>query len=162
LAPIEPERVDPHASLQRLLWRYLEGFGPASARDFCQFAMQRQPPVQAALTALADQLMTYAGPGGEVLFDVPGMPITPADTPVPARLLGMWDSALLAYADRSRIIPDEYRPLVIRRNGDVLPTILIDGRVAGVWRVVNGAVEATAFHPLTDDDGWHLPTKPTA
>ncbi|NUK28238.1 winged helix DNA-binding domain-containing protein, partial [Streptomyces lunaelactis] len=65
------------------------------------------------------------------------------------RLMAMWDSILLAYADRSRVIPPAYRPLVIRRNGDVLPTLLVDGHVAGVWRPADGGIEATAFHPLS-------------
>jgi hypothetical protein len=30
----------------------------------------------------------------------------------------------------------------------VLPTLLVDGYVAGVWRPVDGGIEATAFHPL--------------
>jgi hypothetical protein len=34
-------------------------------------------------------------------------------------------------------------------NGDVLPTLLVDGYVAGVWRPVPDGIEATAFHPLT-------------
>jgi hypothetical protein len=33
-------------------------------------------------------------------------------------------------------------------NGDVLPTLLVDGYVAGVWRAVPAGIEATAFHPL--------------
>lgn len=61
----------------------------------------------------------------------------------------MWDSVLLAYADRGRVIPRAYRPLVLRRNGDVLPTLRVDGYVAGVWRAVEGGIEATAFHSLT-------------
>jgi hypothetical protein len=64
----------------------------------------------------------------------------------------MWDSILLAYADRSRIIPPEYRRSVIRSNGDTLPTLLVDGRVSGIWRPVNGGLEATAFRRLTDDE----------
>jgi hypothetical protein len=60
----------------------------------------------------------------------------------------MWDNILLAYADRSRVIPPDYRKLVTRSNGDVLPTLLVDGHVAGVWRPVVEGIEATAFHPL--------------
>ena len=67
--------------------------------------------------------------------------------------MAMWDSTLLAYVDRSRIIPPDYRELVIRTNGDVLPTLLVDGHVAGVWRPVDGGIEATAFHRL---DGRRL------
>ncbi len=63
----------------------------------------------------------------------------------------MWDSTLLAYQDRSRVIPPDYRRLVIRQNGDVLPTLLVDGYVAGVWRPVGGGIEATAFHPLPEE-----------
>ena len=59
-------------------------------------------------------------------------------TTLPPRLLGMWDSVLLAYEDRSRVIPDAHRQHVIRRNGDVLPTVLVDGLVRGVWRSVAG------------------------
>ncbi len=40
---------------------------------------------------------------------------------------------------------------MIRSNGDVLPTLLVDGYVAGVWRPVDGVIEATAFHPLPDE-----------
>jgi hypothetical protein len=91
------------------------------------------------------------GPDGVELLDVPGAPRPPGEVPAPARLLGMWDSVLLAYHDRSRVIPPEHRTLVTRRNGDVLPTLLVDGQVAGVWRPVEGAIEAAAFHPLPDE-----------
>jgi hypothetical protein len=66
--------------------------------------------------------------------------------------MAMWDSTLLAYADRGRVIPEPYRKLVIRRNGDVLPALLVDGYVAGVWRPVDGSIEVTAFHRLPDGD----------
>lgn len=45
----------------------------------------------------------------------------------------MWDSMLLAYEDRSRVIPDAYRRRLVQVNGDFLPAILVDGEVAGVW-----------------------------
>jgi len=64
--------------------------------------------------------------------------------------MAMWDNILLAYMDRSRVIPPDYRKLVTRMNGDVLPTLLVDGYVAGVWRPVEGGIEATAFHRLPD------------
>jgi hypothetical protein len=53
------------------------------------------------------------------------------------RFLPKWDSALLAYAapERTRILPDELRSTVIRKNGDVLPTVLVDGFVAASWDI---------------------------
>jgi hypothetical protein len=140
-------------SVQWLLLRYLQAFGPASAQDFAQFTMLRRPVVQQALTALAGKVELREGPEGAILYDVAGAPVPDGDTTAPPRLLPMWDSVLLAYADRARVIPPDYRALVIRRNGDVLPTLLVDGRVAGVWRPVEGGIEATAFHRL-DAAAW--------
>ena len=52
----------------------------------------------------------------------------------------MWDSTLLAYADRGRVIPAAHRPYVTRRNGDVLPTLLERQHPDGGWgsRVSHG------------------------
>lgn len=143
---LPPERRE--ASVRWLLRRYLEAFGPASVADFAQFTMLTRAVARDALGALAGELERLEGPDGSELFDVPGAPLPAEDTPAPPRLLPMWDSILLAYLDRSRVVPPDYRRLVTRNNGDVLPTLLVDGHVAGVWRPVEGGIEATAFHRL--------------
>ncbi len=70
-----------------------------------------------------------------------------------ARLDRFDPTDLDAYADRARVIRADYRPWVIRRNGDVLPALLVDGQVAGVWRAAFGGIEVTAFHRL-DPTAW--------
>lgn len=147
------EPTSHEASVGRVLLRYLRAFGPASAQDIARFTMLRQPVVRGGLQVLAGQLEEVEGPDGARLFDVPGAPRPDEETVAPPRLLPMWDSVLLAYDDRSRIIPPAYRTQVIRRNGDALPTLLVDGYVAGVWRPVADGIEATAFHCL-DDAAW--------
>ncbi|MFF5839987.1 winged helix DNA-binding domain-containing protein [Streptomyces massasporeus] len=146
--PVPEGRETVAEALHHLVLRYLAGFGPASVADVAQFAMVPRAPVRRALLALGGAVEQLRGPDGTVLYDVPGAPRPPADTPAPPRLMAMWDSVLLAHADRSRVIPPAYRRLVIRVNGDVLPTLLVDGRVAGVWRALDGGIEATAFHDL--------------
>jgi DNA glycosylase AlkZ-like len=136
-------------ALQTLVRCYLEGFGPASIADMAQFAMVQRARAKAAVQALGGSLQQWEGPGGTVLYDVPGAPLPAGDTPAAPRLMAMWDSILMAYTDRSRVTPPGYRKLVCRINGDVLPTLLVDGYVAGVWRAVQAGIEATAFHPLT-------------
>ena len=138
-------------AVARLVWRYLAAFGPASRQDVAQFTLLRQSDVGPALDALAGQLATHENDDGSVLYDLPDAPLPDEDVPAPPRLLGMWDSVLLAYKDRGRLIPPAYRSMVIRRNGDVLATVLVHGLVAGLWRIVEGAVEVTAFHSLPDD-----------
>jgi len=142
---------EPNISLRWLVERYLEGFGPASIRDIAQFTLVQRSRARQAVRALAGDLVQLEGPDGSELFDVPGAPLAAEDVTAPPRLLPMWDSILLAYFDRSRVIPPDYRRLVIRQNGDVLPTLLVDGFVAGVWRPVEGGIEATAFHRLSDE-----------
>lgn len=132
--------------LAELLRRYLTGFGPATVLDMNQFSMLPRTAIREAL-----ELVDVVKDGDH--YDVPNRTIPDEDTPAPPRLMAMWDSTLLAYADRSRIIPEQYRKVVIRNNGDTLPTLLVDGHVAGVWRSTeDGSVEATAFHALSDDE----------
>jgi hypothetical protein len=151
-SPLKGGFGDPAAALRVLVRRYLDGFGPASIADVAQFALIARTLVRAAFATLGDDLVELDGPDGKPLFDVPGAPIADADAPAPPRLLGMWDSVLLAYADRGRIVPDAYRRVIARSNGDTLPAILVDGYVAGVWRPVDDGIEATAFRRLTSDE----------
>lgn len=140
---------DPDESaLSELVLRYLKAFGPASIADAAQFATVQRARVRAALGALGEAVEQLEGPDGTTLYDVPGGPRPPADTLAPPRLMAMWDSTLLAHHERGRVIPPDYRRLVTRTNGDVLPTLLVDGYVAGVWRPVESGIEATAFHDL--------------
>ena len=112
------------------------------------------PGLKAALETLGDEVVRLDGPGKAVLFDIPDGELPDEDVPAPPRLLPMWDNVLLAYADRSRLIPDAIRPIVIRKNGDVLPTLLVDGHVAGVWRPADGGgIEMTALTPI-DEEAW--------
>ena len=149
-APNQPGPTAQDESVQWLLLRYLQAFGPATAQDCSQFTFLRRPAVLAALRALGDQVKELPGPDGTTLFDVSDAALPAEDTVAPPRLLPMWDSILLAYSDRSRVVPSEYRPLIFRRNGDVLPTLLVDGYVAGVWRAVEEGIEGTAFHRLSE------------
>ena len=149
--PEAPSLGDPDAQdagLQALVRRYLEGFGPATVADVAVFAMVQRGRVTKAVQALGDDLDRLDGPHGSVLLDVPGAPRPPADADAPPRLLGMWDNLLLAHHDRSRVLPEEHRTVVIRRNGDVLPTLLVHGRVAGAWRTSEGRIEALPFEPI--------------
>ena len=161
-APVQLPPEHREESERWLVRRYLEGFGPATVPDVTQFSLLRRPVVRDALDALADELEELEGPDGAKLFDLAGAPLPPEDIPAPPRLLPMWDSILLAYADRGRVLPPDYRRLVARSNGDVLPTLLVDGYVAGVWRPVGGGIEATAFSRLPEDAWAGLATEAAA
>jgi hypothetical protein len=122
-------------ALERLVRRYLGAFGPATAADLAQWsgvAVGKLRPGIAAVEAAGD-LRRFSDERGRELLDLDGAPLPDPDTPAQPRLLPMWDSTLLAFADRTRLISDEDRRVVIARNGDTLPTFTVDGVVAGLW-----------------------------
>ena len=55
---------------------------------------------------------------------------------------------LLAWADRTRVLPEQYRKTVIRPNGDVAQTFLVDGFVAGTWTVEDDRLVTQPFAQL--------------
>jgi hypothetical protein len=124
----------PEAGLRIAAERYLAAYGPASATDFGKWVGQpRVSRIKAALAALEDRLVRYTGPDRRELVDLATHDVPDGDVPAPARFLARWDSVLIGYDVRDRIIPEAYRPAVIKKNGDFLPTFLIDGFVAGLW-----------------------------
>jgi hypothetical protein len=42
---------------------------------------------------------------------------------------------VLGHDDRSRVIADEHRPRVVTKNLQVRATFLVDGFVAGTWKI---------------------------
>ncbi|MGJ5816484.1 winged helix DNA-binding domain-containing protein [Paludibaculum fermentans] len=135
---------------EELLLRYLAAFGPASVNDAqCWSGLGKLKPV---FEALRPKLAVYKDENGKELFDVPGALLPPADTTAPVRFLPGFDNVILAHQDRSRIIADEHRSLVTTKNLQVLPTVLVDGFVAGTWdatvRKTAVTVAVKAFSPL--------------
>jgi DNA glycosylase AlkZ-like len=143
----EPELHEPTEARAEMFRRYLAAFGPASRRDMVAWTMMHVPEVQRALDLL--ELRRFRDEQGRELFDVPRAPLPDSETPAPVRFLPKWDNVLLAFADRTRVLPERYRRVVIGQNGDVAQTFLVDGVVAGMWRVVEGRVVTEPFEKLT-------------
>jgi hypothetical protein len=143
----EPELHEPTEARAEMFRRYLAAFGPASRRDMVAWTMMHVPEVQRALDLL--ELRRFRDEQGRELFDVPRAPLPDPETPAPVRFLPKWDNVLLAFADRTRVLPERYRRVVIGQNGDVAQTFLVDGLVAGMWRVVEGRVVTEPFEKLT-------------
>jgi hypothetical protein len=144
----EPEAHVPVEARAEILRRYLAAFGPASRRDIVAWSMMHVPELQRALDVL-EPLRRFRDEHGRELLDVPRAPLPDPDTPAPVRFLPKWDNVLLAFADRTRVLPEEYRKTVIRTNGDVAQTFLVDGLVAGMWRVETGRLVLEPFAAIS-------------
>ena len=133
-----PELPPVPAAVTSLVERYLGAFGPASRADLASWSgMRLAPDLGPALEALAPRLSIYTDERGRTLYDLARAPRPAAGEPAPPRYLPKWDSTLLAYAPsaRDRILPEPYRGRLIGTNGDIRPTFLVDGMVAGTWAI---------------------------
>ena len=128
-------RPHPVAAAKLVVARYLAAFGPASRRDIASWSGVAQRDFADALAGL--DTVSYVDERGVELLDLHGQPLPPASTPLPPRFLARWDQALLAYADRERIIPAELLPLKLTLSG--AQTVTVDGRVAASWKLERSA-----------------------
>jgi hypothetical protein len=96
------------------------------------------------------RLRRFRDEGGRELFDLPRAPLPRADTPAAVRFLPTWDAILLVHARRTGVLPEEYRPAVFSaKNPPSVPTVLVDGHVAGAWRLESGGVELDPYGALS-------------
>jgi hypothetical protein len=123
--------ADPADAMRAVVMSYLSAFGPATRADLAGWLGRSVGTFTGALDAL--ELVTFQDEDGRKLIDLPDGPRPDASVVAPVRFLPKWDNLLLAYDRRERILPEALRKTVIRKNGDVLPTFLVDGMVAGAW-----------------------------
>jgi len=125
-------------AIEHLVRRYLGAFGPATMADAAAWSGLTIARLRPGFSGIeqSGQLWRGRDERGRELLDLLTSPRPGCGVDAPPRFLPMWDSLLLAYADRTRLIDDAARSVVIGRNGDTLPTFLVDGRVAGLWWAV--------------------------
>jgi winged helix DNA-binding protein len=132
-----------------LLRRYLRAFGPATAADIAAWSGLQVSELRPSLETL--RLRRFQDEAGRTLLDEPGAPLPTAETPAPPRLLPRFDNIVLSHADRTRVIADEHRRRIVRA-AEVDATFLLDGFVAGRWKLERGKLELDPFVELTRKD----------
>ena len=127
--------------LPALVRRYLAAFGPASVTDAQNWS--GIGGLRPTFEALRGELATFRDGRGRELFDLPEAPRPDEETPAPARFLPEYDNLVLGHDDRSRIVADEHRPRLVTKNLQIPATFLVDGFVAGTFRVERRKKTAT-------------------
>ncbi|MFE9771908.1 winged helix DNA-binding domain-containing protein [Streptomyces sp. NPDC005931] len=125
--------------------RYLAAFGPASVKDMQTWAGLTR--LRDTFERLRPRLVTFRDENGIELFDLPDAPRPDPDTPAPPRLLPEFDNLLLSHADRTRVVPPELKGLAWQGN-IAHRTLLVDGFLAGLWRLEEQALVVEPFGPL--------------
>ena len=121
--------------------RYLGAFGPATVRDVQ--AWSGLTGLKAVLEQLRPSLVTFRDEQGAELFDLPTAPRPGGEVPAPVRLVAEFDNLVLSHAERSRVISAEATRRLYTVNGVIPGSVLIDGFVAGMWRLARSRDAAT-------------------
>jgi Winged helix DNA-binding domain len=144
----------PALGLADLVMRYLGAFGPATARDVA--AWSGLTGLKAVMEQLRASLVTFRDERGTELFDLPSAPRPGGDIPAPVRLVAEFDNLVLSHADRSRVISAENARRLSTVNGVIPGSVLIDGFVAGMWRLTSSRSMTTLavelFGPMRERD----------
>ena len=126
--------------------RYLAAFGPATRADLADWSGIRVSDLAAALDAL-EPLRRFRDEKGRELLDVQRAPLPPPSTPAPVRFLRSGTtccSATRTGPSAARGVPQDGD----REERGRRPDFLVDGFVAGTWRVEQGKVRLEPFAPL--------------
>lgn len=134
--------------------RYLAAYGPASVADITTWSWLTG--LREVVERLRPNLRTFRDQGGRELFDVPDGAMPDPDVPAPPRFLPEYDNVLLSHADRTRIVPKGRKVPLPPGNGAAIGTFLVDGFLAGTWRIERAREVATLVitpdRPLAPSD----------
>ncbi len=140
--PGYPPQPASRAELAQLVTRYLGAFGPASLRDVR--AWSGLTGLKAVLEQLRPSLVTFRDEQGAELFDLPTAPRPGGGVPAPVRLVAEFDNLVLSHAERSRVISAKAARRLYTVNGVIPGSVLVDGFVAGMWRLTRSRDAARA------------------
>lgn len=142
------QEVEGDPSPDELVVRYLTAFGPASIKDIATWSWLTR--IREVIDRLRPRLRVFHDERGGELFDVEEGLLPDPQTPAPVRFLPEYDNIALSHADRGRIID----PRTVGRITGYVGTFLVDGLIAGQWRLESKKEEhllvVDPFVPLTD------------
>ncbi|MCA9571884.1 MAG: AlkZ family DNA glycosylase, partial [Myxococcales bacterium] len=138
--PRDVERPGPRQARAALVRRYVERFGPVTETDVKWYTGLS---VRQTREALGDAGAIEVAIEGGTAWDAPDAP-EPAATSGGSLLPGL-DPTPMGYKERSWFL-GEHEGRLFDRNGNIGPTLWVDGRIVGGWAVTSDA--RVVLHPL--------------
>lgn len=114
----------------RLARLYFHSHGPARLKDFIWWSGLTTGMAKKALSTLEKELLSVQVEGESYW-----MAETDPSPQVPIQLLPAYDEFLIGYQDKSFAVAPSVNPKRIFNSGVFRPMLLVDGRVAGIWKL---------------------------
>lgn len=146
-APVPAEEA-----IDQLVLRHLDAYGPADAAEFARWFDLKPPLAKRSFARLADRLRP-AGDDGFLPVDAPD-PGGGEDTVL---LLPAFDPYVVGSLRRLDTVSTGPRSAVSRPQGWISPTLVVNGRIEGVWELADGRPVVTPFAPLSAATRQALP-----
>jgi len=132
------------AALRALMRRYLTHYGPVTVQDAAYFFGLPQRELLPVIESLSPQEFICEG---KIFYSLCDINII-GDLSC-CRFLSGFDPLMLGYEKRSNpFLPEELLRGVFTLSGIIRPSILLDGKIVGVWKRRGKAVELTWLIPL--------------
>lgn len=131
--------ADPASALREVTRRFLAGYGPAGPEELTRWWLGPPRPRRGAelIRGLAEEVVEVSVEGSRawaLAGDV--AELTAAPRVDVARLLPAFDPWVIGAARRAPMLPPEHQARVFRPQGWISPVVLVNGRIAGVWKHV--------------------------
>lgn len=133
--------LTPAEVLPELLRMFFAAYGPATLADAAWFLGIWKDTKKLSTVNLDE--FERAEYDGEVYYFI-GDQADMEDIPE-LTLLSGFDPIIVSYINRSAVLPAEYKKAVILKSGICLPTIAVNGQVAGLWNIKKGEPFAEFF-----------------
>jgi hypothetical protein len=130
--------VDDADAKKAMIQRYLASFGPVTVADASWWSGFTKTEVRHVLEDIREEILDLkiSGLAGNYVLlasDLERLETTEIpDEPV-VIFLPLLDSYLMGYKDRERYLTQDHYTNIFDRSGNVTFTILLDGKIAGIW-----------------------------
>lgn len=132
------DSMDEKEAKEKLLIKYLHGYGPAKIHDFAYWSGLKVNESKDILERVKDKLekikiKDYKGTFWIPREDMDALVSIDLREEPPILFLPEFDSFIMGHKDKYHILDEKYKNKVFLLLADVAPVILLKGRVIGTW-----------------------------
>ena len=132
---------------ETLMKAYLRAYGPATVQDYASWTGMKVSAAREVLRGIESELAVVEPSGQKGKLYVPRDALPDLDNieVIPlVRLLPKFDALIMGHKDKTRFMDEATRKHVFLPTAEVSATVLVDGRMDGVWVMKK------------DGDAWNL------